>query len=35
MLDWILYIVGGFVGLLAVATIVTVVAAIYILNKLD
>jgi hypothetical protein len=35
MLDWILYIVGGFVGLMAIATIVTVVAAIYILNKLD
>jgi len=35
MLDWILYIVGGFVGLLAIGTIVSVVAAIYILNKLD
>jgi len=35
MLDWILYLIGGFVGLLAVATIVSVVTAIYILNKLD
>jgi len=35
MIDWILYIVGGFVGLLAIATIISVVAAIYILNKLD
>jgi len=35
MLDWIIYIVGGFVGLLAIVTIVSVVAAIYILNKLD
>jgi hypothetical protein len=35
MLDWIIYIIGGFVGLLAIATIITVVAAIYILNKLD
>jgi len=35
MLDWITYIVGGFVGLLAIATIISVVAAIYILNKLD
>jgi hypothetical protein len=35
MLDWIIYIVGGFVGLLAIATIISVVAAIYILNKLD
>jgi len=35
MLDWILYLIGGFVGLLAIVTIVSVVAAIYILNKLD
>jgi hypothetical protein len=35
MIEWILYFIAGIFGLVAIAGIISVIAAIYILNKLD
>jgi hypothetical protein len=35
MLDWILYIIAGIFGLVAIGGVISVLAAIYILKELD
>jgi hypothetical protein len=35
MLDWILYIIAGIFGLVAIGGLISVLAAIYILRELD
>jgi hypothetical protein len=35
MLDWILYFIAGIFGLVFIGAIISVIAAIYILNELD
>jgi hypothetical protein len=35
MLDWILYIIAGIFGLVAIGGVISVLAAIYIFNELD
>ena len=35
MLDWILYIIAGIFGLVAIGGVISVLAAIYILRELD
>jgi uncharacterized membrane protein len=35
MIDWILYFIGAVFGLVAIGAVISVIAAIYILNELD
>jgi|13_taG_2_1085334.scaffolds.fasta_scaffold436033_2 hypothetical protein len=35
MLDWILYIIAGIFGLVAIGGLISILAAIYILRELD
>ena len=35
MLDWILYFIAGVFGLVFIGAIISVIAAVYILNELD
>jgi hypothetical protein len=35
MIEWILYFIAGIFGLVAIGGIISVIAAIYILNELD
>jgi hypothetical protein len=35
MLDWILYFIAGIFGLVFIGAIISVIAAVYILNELD
>jgi hypothetical protein len=35
MLDWILYFIAGIFGLVFIGAIISLIAAIYILNELD
>jgi hypothetical protein len=35
MLDWILYIIAGLFGLVAIGGLISILAAIYILRELD
>jgi len=35
MIEWILYFIAGIFGLVAIGAVISVIAAIYILNELD